>query len=64
MRLFVDITPELEDQDFIVQTITKRLHELRRIQIAGRAKEAEENYCCGNVQSGTVNDLIKSLEND
>jgi len=34
-------TLSLEDQGFIVQTIMKRLHELRRIQIAERAKEFE-----------------------
>ena len=57
-------TLSLEDQDFIVQTITNRLRELRRIQIAERAKEAEENYRYGNVQRGTVSDLMKSLDND
>jgi hypothetical protein len=57
-------TLSIEDQDFIMQTISKRLQELRRMQIAERAKEAEENYRCGNVQSGTVSDLMRSLNND
>lgn len=48
----------LEDQDFIVQTISKRIHELRRNQIAERVKEAEENYNSGNTTSGNIDDLM------
>ncbi|MGR3317981.1 MAG: hypothetical protein ACUZ8O_05825 [Candidatus Anammoxibacter sp.] len=54
----------LDEQDFIVQTISKRIHEVRRNEIAERAKEAEYNYNTGNVTSGTVNDLMRKLEND
>ncbi|MDR4503905.1 MAG: hypothetical protein MRK01_03820 [Candidatus Scalindua sp.] len=51
----------LDDQDFIVQTISKRIHEVRRNEIAERAKEAEDNYNTGNVTSGTVSDLMKNI---
>ena len=51
----------LDEQDFIVQTISKRIHEVRRNEIAERAKEAEYNYSAGNVTSGTVNDLMRKL---
>ena len=51
----------LEEQDFIVQTIGKRIHEVRKNEIAERAKEAEYSYNAGNVTSGTVNDLMKKL---
>lgn len=51
----------LDEQDFIVQIINKRIHEVRRNEIAKRAKEAEHNYNIGKVTSGTVNDLMKKL---
>jgi hypothetical protein len=51
----------LEEQDFIVQTISKRIHEARRNEIADRVKEAEQNYKKGRVTSGTVKDLMSKL---
>ena len=51
----------LDEQDFIVQIISKRIHEVRRNEIAERAKEAEYNYNTGNVTSGTVSDLMKKI---
>ncbi|GJQ59613.1 MAG: hypothetical protein SCALA701_24140 [Candidatus Scalindua sp.] len=51
----------LDEQDFIVQTFSKRIHEVRRNEIAERAKEAEYNYNTGNVTSGSVSDLMKKL---
>ncbi|MCR4344322.1 MAG: hypothetical protein NUV44_06105 [Candidatus Scalindua sp.] len=51
----------LDEQDFIVQTINKRIHEVRRNEIAERSKEAENNYNTGNVTSGTVSDLMKKI---
>ena len=52
----------LTDQEFIVETLTKRLRELRRAEIAARAQEAETNYRGGHAQSGTVDDLWNSVE--
>ncbi|MBF0472866.1 MAG: hypothetical protein HQK93_03925 [Nitrospirae bacterium] len=54
----------LEDQYMIVQTITKRIHEARRNQIAERANEALANYHTGNVTIGTADNLIIILNND
>ena len=48
----------LNDQEFIVETLTKRLRELRRAEIAARAQEAEANYRGGHAQSGTVDDVL------
>lgn len=53
-----------EDQSFIAEILTKRMTELRRSQIASRAKEAEENYRLGNVHTGTVEDLMMSSSDD
>ena len=53
-----------EEQSFIADILTKRTIELRRNQIASRAKEAEENYRLGNVQTGTVEDLMRSSSDD
>ena len=54
----------LDEQDFIVQTVNKRIHESRRDEIAKRGKEAERNYHKGNITTGTVNDLMKIVNND
>ena len=54
----------LDEQRFIVETINKRIHELRRNQIAERAEEAEHNYRTGKVTSGTVDDLMRSLDSE
>ena len=36
-----------EDQYFIADTLSKRLHDIRRTQIAARGAEAERNYQTG-----------------
>ena len=51
----------IEDQDFLVQTLTKRLAELRRRQIVERIQEAEANYQSGKVTIGTVADLMNQV---
>lgn len=51
-----------EEQSFIIETLNKRLNDLRRKQISLRAKEAQKNYDAGNIKSGTVGDLINALE--
>jgi hypothetical protein len=53
-----------EDQSFIAEILSKRMIELKRSQIASRAKEAEENYRLGNVHTGTVEDLMKLSSDD
>lgn len=54
----------LEDQDFIIDTLNKRIHENRRAEIAQRGKEAQKNYQNGNVTSGTVKDLMTAINDD
>lgn len=49
---------DFEDQSYIAEILSKRMIELRRNQIASRAKEAEENYKLGNVRTYTVEDLM------
>jgi hypothetical protein len=51
----------LEDQYFIVDTLTKRIHDLRRSQIAARGEQAQANYQQGQVTSGTVADLMRAI---
>ncbi|HLO52090.1 hypothetical protein [Kamptonema sp. UHCC 0994] len=55
---------DLEEQSYIAEILTKRTIELRRNQIASRAKEAEENYRLGNVRAVTVEDLMMDSSND
>ena len=54
----------IEEQTYIVDVINHRLHELKRNQLISRAKEAEQNYLQGNVQTGNVNDLFTALSDD
>jgi hypothetical protein len=54
----------LEDQYFIVDTLTKRIQDLRRSQIATRGEQAQENYQQGQVTSGTVADLMRAIADD
>lgn len=51
----------LEDQEFIVNTLTRRIHEARRAQILERAQNAERNYQSGKVSTGTARDLMMGL---
>ncbi|MFN5766361.1 MAG: hypothetical protein ACK470_18660 [Pseudanabaena sp.] len=55
---------DFEDQLFVVETLQKRMDELRRKQIALRIHEAEENYRLGKVRSGTVADLMMDSSDD
>jgi hypothetical protein len=54
----------LEEQYFIVDTLTKRIQDRRRSQIAARGQQAQENYQQGMVTSGTVADLMKAVADD
>lgn len=55
---------DYDEQSYIAEIITKRMIELRRSQIASRAKQAEENYRLGNVRAGTVEDLMMYSSDD
>ena len=54
----------LEEQYFIVETLTKRIQDRRRSQIAARGQQAQENYQQGMVTSGTVADLMRAVAID
>ena len=54
----------LEEQYFIIETLTKRIQDHRRSQIAARGQQAQENYQQGMVTSGTVADLMRAVADD
>lgn len=54
----------LEDQDFIRQALSRRIQEIRRTQIAERAKDAEQNYRKGYTTTGDIDDLMEQADND
>ena len=54
----------LEEQYFIVDTLTKRIQDRQRLQIAARGQQAQENYQQGMVTSGTVADLMRAVADD
>ncbi len=51
----------VEDQACISEVLSKRLIELRRSEIAGRAREAEQAYKEGKTKRGSFDDLWKDL---
>ncbi|MGE0087579.1 MAG: hypothetical protein AB7S75_24480 [Desulfococcaceae bacterium] len=53
-----------EDQYFISETLSRRIRDLKRRQLAQRAAEAEKNCKTGRVFSGNVADLMKAANND
>ncbi|MDM8569076.1 hypothetical protein QUF50_06140 [Thiotrichales bacterium HSG1] len=53
-----------EEQFFIADIISKRTHDLKRMQIVLRTREVEKNYETGNFASGNVNDLMKVLNDN
>jgi hypothetical protein len=55
---------DFEDQLFVVETLQKRMVELRRKQIALRIQEAEENYRLGKVRTGSIEDLMMDSSDD
>jgi hypothetical protein len=52
---------DVEDQVYLLEILSKRLIDLRRLEIAKRAKEAERFYREGKVKRGKVSDLWKDL---
>ena len=53
-----------EDREYAIGLIQKQLIEAKRERIVRRAKEAETNLRKGKVKRGTMEDLLKDLEND
>jgi len=52
---------EFDDREFLLNILSKRQIELRRIEISKRVKEALKAYKEGNVKSGNLDDLWKDL---
>lgn len=51
-----------EDQrESIVEIVKRRLAEERREQLAQTIKKAREEYACGEVRRGTVDDLMLEI---
>jgi hypothetical protein len=57
----VESLPE-EQQENLIDIIRRRLIEHRREELAEHIKEAREEYRRGEVHRGTVDDLIRELE--
>lgn len=51
----------IDDQTYISEILSKRLIELRRSEIARRAREAERAYRQGKTKKGSFKDLWKDL---
>ncbi len=52
---------DIDDREYLLDILSKRLVELRREEISKRVKEAVKYYKEGNVKSGTLNELWKDL---
>jgi len=52
---------EFDDREYLLNILSKRQIELRRIEISKRVKEALKAYKEGNVKSGKLNELWKDL---
>ena len=51
-----------EDQMLLVEIIRQRLIELRRKDLIAEVAEAREYYRAGEVQRGTVEEIIRELD--
>lgn len=52
----------LDDQSMLVELINKRIIEKRRAELVAEIGEAREAFRKGEVKRGTVEDLMKDLE--
>ncbi len=52
---------EFDDREYLLNILSKRQIELRRIEISKRVKEALKAYKEGNVKSGNLEELWKDL---
>ena len=55
-------TLTIDDQFLLVDIIRQRLNQYRRSQLIAEVAEARQAYQAGNVQRGTVDDLLKALD--
>ena len=52
---------EFDDREYLLNILSKRQIELRRIEISKRVKEALKAYKEGNIKSGKLKELWKDL---
>jgi hypothetical protein len=55
-------TLPLDDQMLLIEIIRQRLIQHRRSELISEVAEAREAYQTGNVQRGTVDDLLQELD--
>ena len=62
----LDIVSKLpvEEQWMLAEIIKKRIIEQRRKELANSVKESMEEYNRGQATTGSLDDLIKDLENE
>ncbi|MDO9096663.1 MAG: hypothetical protein Q7U60_00855 [Candidatus Methanoperedens sp.] len=51
----------IDDREYLLNILSRRLVDLKRIKISKRAKEAVTAYKAGRVKSGKFSDLWKDL---
>ncbi len=54
----------LDEQLMLAEIIKKRVIEQRRREIASSVKERVEKYKSGKAKTGSINDLIRELEDE
>jgi hypothetical protein len=54
----------IDDQEILVEIINKRIIEQRREELVADMEESLEDYRRGDVRIGTVDDLLRDLEED
>lgn len=52
----------LKDQSLLIEIMQRRLAEKRREELALEIKEAREDYQLGNVNRGSLSDLMAELD--
>jgi hypothetical protein len=52
----------LEDQEILIDILSKRLRHQKRDEFIASIKEAQEEYAKGNFRSGSVDDLLAELD--
>ena len=52
----------LDDQSLLVEIVNKRIIEKRRAEIVAYVEEARDAFRRGDVRRGTVEDLLRDLE--
>jgi hypothetical protein len=54
----------IEDREILMEIVNKRIIEQRREELVADMEASLEAYRKGDVRSGTVDDLLKDLEED